>query len=334
MECSCRNSILKIILVFKTIFQKLSICSPKQNQEYSKQVYKDRRLNASMTLEAAMVLPLFMFAILSLGFVMEAVRLQIHIGCAAGQTAKELASYGYTYLAIENGIKNIGKDKNNSEDKAVKNTNDVSNKGKKNGFNLISVPGSFYAKSRICKLAGKEYLDNSIISGGSSGIHTIGSQVLKDDKWIQLIVVYEIKLPFSIIPNAKIKVAQYAKSHAWVGYCRNDASNDDKNEKIVYMTEFGGKYHLSKGCKYLNMAVLSVDKDNIANIRNKNGAKYYCCHRCRGKQCSAYYITEYGNRYHASRDCTAISRTIIEKKLSEVEGIPCCKECERNYGGS
>lgn len=285
--------------------------SPKQKRE-NFQGY----LKGSMTVEAALVLPIFLFAMLSMAFIIEVVRLQIHMGCAAGQASKELAGYGYTYLKakdrMSDGNKPI-KDKEKQENWKIKNE-------------LISIPGLFLAQSRIKELAGEDYLNQSMIKNGADGLSLLGSEILKDGKWIHLNVRYEVQLPFSMIPNFKMKLIQHSSSYAWVG---NSETNDSEEEAdVVYMTEHGKKYHLSKGCKYLDIKVHSVKEAKIDTYRNKNGGKYYPCHRCMGEVNGYYFITDYGTSYHTRRDCTAISRNIVEKKLSEVQGVAdCCKGC-------
>lgn len=269
-----------------------------------------------MTVEAALVLPIFLFAMLSIAFMIEVVRLQIHVGCAAGQVSKELAGYGYTYLKIKDKLSD---GKQQLQDKGTEGKWKINNE-------LISIPGLFLAQNKIKEFAGEDYLNKSMIVNGANGLSLLGSDILEDGQWVNLKVSYEVQLPFSIIPNFKIKVTQYASSHAWVGNVNIDNSNEDS--EIVYMTEHGRKYHVSKNCKYLNIKVHSVSEGEIDRCRNKNGGKYYPCHRCMGASAGCYFITDYGTSYHTKKNCTAISRNIIEKKLSDVKGVvDCCKGC-------
>lgn len=285
--------------------------SPKQAQEEVKDLF-----NGSMTVEAALVLPLFLFTVLSLSFLIELVRIQVHIGCAMGQVSKELAAYGYTYSKLKEKIKEQG----NEERREEKDKNSGA------GIRVETLPGIILAQSRLVDLIGEDFLDSSIVVNGSGGLNLIGTEILKDDTWIKLVVSYKVKLPFSVFPDPEIKVIQHSCSHAWLGCSYGNIQGEDKTT-IVYMTEHGSRYHLSRGCKYLNIRSRYVTKDEIFGCRNRSGGKYYPCHRCMGKA-EGYFITEYGNSYHTRSDCTAISRNIIEKRLEEVEDIfACCKEC-------
>lgn len=268
-----------------------------------------------MTLEASLVLPIFIFFILSIGFLMEIVRVQIHIGAALGQTSKEIARYGYIYCLKNKDIIN------NDKIKKEKNKNKYFENG------VVSVSGLLYAASRMEELAGKEYLDSSIVVNGSRGVTLIGSQIMKDGKWIDLVASYEVRLPFSIIPNMNFKIHQHMKTHAWIGFIKDADTTTDK-DKIVYMTEYGSVYHLNRNCKHLNISVSSVKSEYLKRARNESGGKYYCCPRCASDSKEVYYITPYGNNYHTTPSCTAILRNIIEKSFREVDGVyHCCKDC-------
>lgn len=67
----------------------------------------DKRINnryqASMTVEAAFVLPFFLFAFLNLISIIEIYRLQSNLSAAMHTTAKEMAIYGYEYRELAGG---------------------------------------------------------------------------------------------------------------------------------------------------------------------------------------------------------------------------------------
>lgn len=270
-----------------------------------------KKLKGAMTVEAAMVLPIFVFFILSMGFLIEIVRIQIHIGCALGQVAKEIAQYGYVNETIKTiGSKNLNEKNENLTDK------------------IVPVLGLLYAENRVVELSGREYLNDSIMVNGSRGISLIGSNTKKDNKWVSLIASYEVNIPFLPIPNSKIKLTQHAKSHLWIGFVKDIYLNEKEGDRIVYMTTYGSRYHLNRNCKYLNIKTKAISSEFVKSARNKSGGKYYPCPRCAGAYSDSYFITDYGNSYHTVADCTAIFRNIIEKSLSEVEGIyPCCSSC-------
>lgn len=311
--------LLLVDSVLNSGFYAFILCTSKALPSKSrKKAYSRLRLRGSMTIEAALVLPIFLFMLLSLAFVIEAVRLQLHIGCALGQTAKEMASYGYLY----DELKNQGMKYNDNQG-----DNQGLNKYKINN-EIITIPSLFFAENRIKELAGEDYLNSSILSG--DGISLEGSKIMRDDRWIDLKVSYDIGLPFSIIPNAKLKITQSACSYVWTGHI-DDNGGDVEAERIVYKTEYGSRYHLDPLCKYLDIKIKQIAEDNLSIARNASGAKYYPCNRCISGHYDTYYITEYGSSYHSRSDCGAISRKIISLKQGEVNGLPCCRECENKY---
>lgn len=279
-------------------------------QNYRKAI-KQKKLKAAMTVEAAMVLPIFVFFILSMGFLIEIVRIQIHIGCALGQTAKEMAQYGYVNETVK-----------------TKGSNNINEKDKNKANAIVSVAGLLYAENRVEELSDKEYLNNSIIVNGSRGISLFGSNLKKDNKWVDLVACYKVNIPFLPIPNSEIKLTQHARSHLWIGFVKDNDLNENESDKIVYMTTYGTRYHLKKNCKYLDIKTKVISSEFLKSARNKSGGKYYPCPRCASMGVSSYFITDYGNSYHTKADCTAIFRNITEKRLSEVKDIyPCCSSC-------
>ena len=64
---------------------------------------KARMLKASMTVEASLVLPLFLFAFLNLISVVEIYRLQSNMSAAMHSVAKQMAARGAEYEALAGG---------------------------------------------------------------------------------------------------------------------------------------------------------------------------------------------------------------------------------------
>ena len=105
-------------------------------------------LRASMTVEAAFVLPFFLFAFLNVISILEIYRLQSNMGAAMHMTAKEMAVCAYEYQALSDG-----------------------DAGKAESLGLTYV----YAANRVKGILGKKYLDNAPLKGGAPGIVWIRS---------------------------------------------------------------------------------------------------------------------------------------------------------------
>lgn len=100
--------------------------------------------------------------------------------------------------------------------------------------------------------------------------------------------------------------------------------------KIVYLAENATVYHTREDCVYLKPRIQEVSGGNIDSMRNQSGGRYKTCHLCsRGKELtelSVAYITPYGDRWHISRTCSGLKRTIRSVPISEV-GLPACSKC-------
>lgn len=103
------------------------------------------------------------------------------------------------------------------------------------------------------------------------------------------------------------------------------------DDKYVYVAENGTVYHMDIGCTYLRLGIQSVKADVVDTLRNQSGGKYKPCEYCMGNQfeteSSIVYITPYGARYHQTKDCSGLRRTVRRVLQSEIPGFPPCSKC-------
>lgn len=257
---------------------------------------------ASMTIETALVLPLFLFAILS---VMQFASLQIASSALlAGmqETAKEMAVYAYVQdLGIGTGDSLAG---------------DII------GGGLSAI----YAKGKIEELAG------NAASGGT--LHLLQSSFLVNDV-IDIAGSYQRDHTFSVFPVKKVKAVLRARVRAWTGregrsrktseeHGTGEASSDGDT---VYVAKTGTVYHKDPNCTHIKLSISCVDKASVGKRRNSHGEKYHACEHCGANAGDEVYITSQGNRYHSSLECSGLKRNVRECKLSEVEGMRPCSRC-------
>ena len=131
------------------------------------------------------------------------------------------------------------------------------------------------------------------------------------------------------IPDQHLLSRGYA--HAWTGYKKGSGSggSGEEGERMVYITETGTVYHLSRSCTHLDLKIIPIDSSAVGDARNAGGAKYKACERCGGGS-GLVYITVEGDRYHSSLGCSGLKRTIYEVPISQVGGRRACSRC----GGS
>lgn len=256
---------------------------------------------ASMTIEACLVLPLFLFAFLNVITIIELYRLQGNMSAAMHDTAKQMAVYGYEYQALGGG-----------------------SAGAAESLGLTYL----YAAGKVKVKLGNDYLNNSPLAGGAAAISWLRSSVMQEDDCIDLVAEYFIKPPAAVVGFGKQIFYNRMCTRAWTGYDNaKNSENSTDEEEIVYITPEGTVYHRSRGCSYLKLSITSVDKSFLDTQRNQNGGKYYACGECGASCGNTVYITQYGDRYHATLSCSGLKRTILAVPISQTGKRGACSKC-------
>ncbi len=264
---------------------------------------ESRKRKGSMTLEAAFVLPFFLFAVINILFAVNMIAVQSRINAALHQTGNKMAFYGYVYEHTAAGA---------LPDSLA-------------GVALTAL----YARGQIVDYAGREYLDQSCIAGGTGGMSMAGSSVMGKGDVIDLQVSYKVK-PFTAIMGFQgFTMRQRYYGRAWTGYdVAQSVSDVQQEDPMVYITKTGIVYHLDRNCTYLNPAVEVVPVSELGDRRNQSGGKYYSCEICDGSRAQGQvYITAQGASYHSQIQCSGLKRTIYTVPLSEVQGRGACSKC-------
>ena len=163
--------------------------------------------------------------------------------------------------------------------------------------------------------------------GGEEGIYLQDLSVLKEGK-IEYKISYELKPFINWIPIGKIIINDRFFSHGWIGYVNgSEQEKEGETEIYVYITQTGRKYHLLRECTYLCVEIEAVKYEQIEDLRNFSGGKYYACERCRPLKAGTVYITSEGRSYHGQADCSSLKRTIYMVPLKEVAEYDPCSKC-------
>lgn len=259
--------------------------------------------SGSVTIEAALVLPIFMFAMISLLYLVELIGLFVTVNLALYNVAKETASYGYGIEKAQYGQLPKG----------------MSAAGITNTYLRGRVNRELKAYESIC----------APITGGCGGVSLAGSRYDRQTGRLYMRASYQVRLPFHPkgVPAVKFQSRLCAK--LWNGYL-GEGFGEGGSEEMVYITKTGTVYHLSLECTHLKLSIRSVDLASLEGLRNKGKAKYYPCERCigRGVAPASVYITDYGNSYHNSLTCSGLKRSVKCVPLSKVGGRGPCSKCK------
>lgn len=261
------------------------------------------RSRATVSVEAAICLTVFLFAMLSLLSFGTVMNQRMRMSAPLRNTASKLAqNYSvYELLGLADDTDNILKEY------AV------------NGIGIVA------AKQIFIDEVGKNNLDRSCVVNGSSGVSFFCSEIPTEDGFVDLIITYKLKLPFCIIPVPDMSVMQRCRIHVWSG---TEVFGNEDIIKYVYKTRNGKVYHTSLSCKHLNIVVKKAGFNEVDKLRNKSGGRYYPCEICwKATESTIVYITEYGTSYHSKEDCFALTRNIMKVPINDVLGMPACKSC-------
>lgn len=209
--------------------------------------------SGSLTAEAAVILPLFLFAMLTLVSVMDLCRIQVTDQVELAEKAKKLSMYAYV------------------------------------------------------------------------------SQDYIEEDYIDLYETKKCRLAVSLIPGYTVNLALRGRVHAWTGRSEAECAEDAQKAaaEMVYVTDHESVYHTNANCSHLKLSIYSISKAQLRTEKNDFGSHYKPCEKCCGKTTEGtyYFISEKGDRYHASRECSGLTRNIRLVKKSEVPHLQPCSRC-------
>lgn len=155
------------------------------------------------------------------------------------------------------------------------------------------------------------------------------SDMSGENEEIKITATYYMRVPFVGFLNLRCRFRQTVHTRAFVGV--DDRSIQNKEECNVYIAPTGSVYHKNKDCTYLKLTISEYLYEDVAALRNTSGEKYKPCEVC----CSNHIvqknelvvITNYGDRYHITRGCSGIKRSISEISIKDVGNRSPCSKC-------
>lgn len=274
------------------------------------------KVKAGMTVEAAIVLPLFLFFFINLGSAMEMIRLHGNLQLALWNVGNNLCVYGYA--AADDG-------RNSAEAEG-------------DWRELTSEMGDIaltytYVKNQVVQYVGERYLEESPLDAGTGGLQFWESDVSARDEMavgdtIDLVMTYQVS-PWLDIPFVKpFRMYNRYYGKVWTGYGLSEKT--ETTSDMVYVTENREVYHESLECTHLKLSIQAVSLGSIETRRNEYGSRYILCSKCRFRPYNGeVYICDEGNNFHFAQDCPGLTRIIssITRKQAVEEGLRPCSRC-------
>lgn len=249
------------------------------------------KVKASITVEASLVLPIFLMYIMTLLYSIEIVRFQSNVWEAVHKVSMEACfqkygqEYGQGHLKTEIDVQK----------------------------EIIS-----YLNGRISPFM--------CVQGGKKGVVITKSEDVLGKGNIKITAIYKIKPFIKWLSFGELVVEESCLVHGFAGYEENNQQNQMEKTTYVFITPSGEKYHFDKDCTYLKVKVSCVKEEQIKELRNASGEIYHACEVCKPYKSNYVYYTNWGNRFHGNLGCTALKRTVYIVLLSEVtDRMPCSK---------
>lgn len=263
-------------------------------------------------MEATLVIPIYIYTVMTILYLIQLIGIKSCVAQALYDATRTLSRYAYAYAKYQEGDEKVL-----SAEHEGRYSNAV-----KNGITIALAQGVLFDN------LGLKFAESNYVVGGNAGFNMTESSIMDGDNVIELVIHYSVKNPFDIFGIGILNVSQSYKTEAWLGEDYEKGTSDTKkNTRMVYITATGEVYHTSRDCTYLSPIVHSISRKEIDVARNASGAKYYACEKCVvNRNASTLYITEYGDRYHESENCTSLKRMILQVPLDSVgERRPCSK---------
>lgn len=115
-----------------------------------------------------------------------------------------------------------------------------------------------------------------------------------------------------------------------------ESLNRAEQSELVYVAENGGVYHKNVSCSYLALSICACLLENVPQLRNQSGARYIPCERCghAGDAQMTVYIADDGRAWHTNRMCSGLKRTVggMHQDEAEHKGLKPCSRCGMNGG--
>ena len=204
-----------------------------------KRALSSASLCASLTIEAALSLTLFMFTVILLSVPMEILDTQRKVQTVLEVTGRELGWQVYrTSHTVHPAEMEAGK---------------AAEAGEKGTGGWSELPSGLILQG---------YLKEKIQTAGGNKVSNIqcgASRVSEDGEWIDLRASYQVRLPFSVFALDHVTLTSRSRKRGWIGaeggyFSEKNASEPE--EKWVYVGRDSTRYHLSPSCHYIGYANL------------------------------------------------------------------------------
>ncbi len=252
-----------------------------------------------VTVEASLIIPLFLFFMLAMSGIFMILMAEAHIHQSLAAAVDHVAELCYLEQRLLLNQKTEDFSKNVAND------------------NVDNLVDSVVVKQQLVTYIGDDFYIENYIMNGKKGIITYVEKDKENPKIMIVTARYQAKLILPLLGTYSIDLSNQIKQKAFVGFTEEEHSNDDY---YVFVTPNREAYHMRRDCTHLMLDVSTVN----SNRKNNYAPCFYCGI---GKTNSRIYIAKNGEVYHNSRDCVGLKRTVRRVKISSIKGVGACQRC-------
>lgn len=256
-----------------------------------------RRQKGSMTVEAALGLPMFLFFMFLMAFPIRVMDTRRQVQAGVEAAGEKIAKYAYFTTGL------AGDDE----------------------------PDFLEGLSEeALRIMVEHAAQESAGTDWAGGFSAAKSRIMEDGETVDLIVDYTVKLPFPVFFLGELHQQVRCIRRAWTGKAgpaAEDGGPVQGAETIVYVGRDGSRYHLSRTCHYLYNDMTAVAADRVDTLRSRDGRRYVPCAVCGEEAGDTVYVMPNGESFHSRRDCRAISAYVRAVFLKDVQDLGACSYC-------
>lgn len=297
----------------------------------NKKLINIREARASLTVEAALVIPLCFWVMYGLMYLFLLLNTQFVVYQSMLYASDKLYAMG-TPAAYTANSGLISKAFDELEEDLPKEAVELISEGVMNY--LIGQISKVYIKELVTDYYEDNDIELECVEDGYEGLDCRESRAYAGDGTILINVSYEFEFPGQLffLPDKEINQSLYMYGFYGTGWDKVTIFEEDGEPagSYVYITKNGEVYHSDRECTYISISLSQVRTAGLSALRNASGGKYYACEYCaRGEEGLNSYITEHGDRYHSDEDCSRINREAeaILKEEAEERGLRACSKC-------
>lgn len=297
-------------------FKQFSIIFQLKNNAINlKRTSLSTRFSGIITVEASIILPIFILAIASIIYLFNVLHIQNTFQERLSSIAKDISQTAYTTSSFSK--LNIIQQNNliSMDDSIIRD------------ITTSAISGA-YVKNKFLDNEITEFINSNYIKNGTNGLSFMSTSYDSETKSLDIVLTYQVSIPF--LPDLiSLPIQQHCKIRLFSGL--NITEAEALNELFVYICIEGNVYHTNKYCSYLLKYTQVLEMKDL---------RFYSLNRCSICDTMYYnpntdysrqiiYVTEFGNFYHMTLDCPVFVRNIHTIKFSDLpDYYELCERCE------